>query len=336
MVNFSALRRGAGAATSAGRKVDPSMFKNLNPAAIRQLDISSLGDIASKLPSDQLKRVTGSLNPQQLGDLVKRLDDIQLRRLTDNMDPGKLTDVLKNLDPGTLKRVTRNTDPQKLLQSLKNIRDPAVLKRVTDAMDPDVLKKVADLDPTTFSKFTGIDLKQLNKRVKDLARKAPNRGKNISKKAPNDVVNADDPVGALSKNSGLSRVDAEDAAKSTGDMVRNNPAAMEAVGALGFLKKMGRNAGSFTAKNWLKIGGGVFMLCLLYDTNNPFTALDRATKDAGVTIRGLKDAAFDIGAGLGGLIEMLTNIPQFLAANSGAFFACCMCIVLMMIFSAMR
>lgn len=336
MVSFSALRAGAGAATSAARRVDPSMFKNLSPEAIRKLDVSSLGDIASKLPSDQLKRVTGSLNPQQLGDLVKRLDDIQLRRLTNNMDPGKLSDVLKNLDPGTLKRVTRNTDPQKLLQSLKNIRDPAALKRVTDAMDPDVLKKVADLDPKTFSQFTGVDLKQLNKRVKAAARKAPNRGKNIPKKAPEEVLDAADPVEAVAKKSGLSRVDAEDAAKNTGDMVKNSPPALEAVSKLGFLKKMGGSVGKFTARNWLKIGGAVFLLCLMYDTDNPFTALSRATKDAGVTIRGLKDAAFDLGAGLGGLIELLTSIPQFLMANSGASFACCLCIIAMMVISSMR
>lgn len=318
-----------GTLATAARKIDPSTFKNLNPGAIRKLDVSSLGDIASKLPSDQIKRVTDSLNPQQLGDLVKRLDDIQIRRLTNNMDPGKLSDVLKNLDPTTLKRVTKNTDPTQLKNAL-DVMDPTTLKRVTDAMDPDVLKNVSGFD--TVKKVDPADVRQFQKVFDDV----PTNSKNIPKNAPLDAVLSDDTLGYLAKLLKMNPKELESALKALGRIIKGNPAALKAVGALGFLKKMGRNAGSFTAKNWLKIGGGVFLLCLMYNTKNPFTALDRATKDVGVTVRGLKDAAFDVGAGLGGLIELVSSIPQFLAANSGASFACCVCIILMMVVSAMR
>lgn len=329
MAFLGSIFKGAGALASASKQIDPSMFKKLSPGAIAKIDVRSLADITSKLPSDQLRRVTGSLNPQQLGDLVQRLDNIQIRRLTNTMDPGKLSDVLKNLDPSTLKRLTSNTDPSQLKKAF-DVMDPSSLKRVTDAMDPSVLKKVPGFD-AGVAKVDPADLKQ----VGDVFDQVPVRGNAIPKNAPIDVVDSADALATASKLLNVSPKQLEKAFGAMGNIIKNNPLALEAVGKLGFLKKMGFKAGKFTSKNWLKIGGGVFMLCLMYNTKNPFTALDRATKDVGVTVRGLKDAAFNIGAGLGGLIQMITSIPQFLAANSGVSIACCVCIILMAILSAM-
>lgn len=341
MVNYSAFARGVGSASSsaasAAKSLDPAMFKNLNVDAIKNIDAKSLASMSSKLPDDQLKRIGTSLNPQQLGDLLKNLDDIQVRRLTNNIDPGKLSDILKNLDPATMKRVTKNTDPGKLAQSLKLIKDPAVLKRITDTMDPGVLKKITDLDPTAFKQVTSVDLKQLANRVSNAANKAPKRGRQIAKNAPTDLLDSADPIGDGAKHSGLSRTEFEDAAKNTGDMVKNSPPATEAASKLGFFKKMGGDVKKFVSKNWMVIGGCVFLLCLAYDTSNPFEALDGAAKDAGTTVRGLKDAAQDVGGGLGDLLKMISGIPKFLAANSGAFLACCIVIIILMItFSTMK
>ena len=60
---------------------------------------------------------------------------------------------------------------------------------------------------------------------------------------------------------------------------------------LGYVKKSWGNVTTWTAKNWYKLGAVLFLLCLMYDTNNPFTALDRAVDDAGKFVRGLKDVA---------------------------------------------
>ena len=73
--------------------------------------------------------------------------------------------------------------------------------------------------------------------------------------------------------------------------LKNSDEAKQAMGALGFVKQSWGNFTTWTAKNWYKLGAALFLLCLMYDTDNPFTALKRAVDDAGVFVRGLKDVA---------------------------------------------
>src|SRR6056300_515287 len=278
------LRAGGGAVdvgATAVRSFDASFIKNLDPSTLgrtlKNLDPGVIAGGIKKLPSDQLKRVVNGMDSTKLLDVMRRADDIQIRRITDSMGPGTLSGILKKADAGQLKKITDNADPKKLADSLK-LLDPASFKRVTGAMNPSTLKKVTDIDPKFFG--TQVNLKQVSAQAKRAAQTNLNTALRQSKKVPANprkaaeaVADSSDTIGDVAKQTGLPRKQVETAAESTADVLKNSDAGMEAVEKLGFLKKMGKDAGKFTKNNWLKIGAGVVLLCMMYNTNNPFTAL---------------------------------------------------------------
>ena len=342
----SAFKSGTGAldvGASLARSFDASTIKNLDPktlsSAFKNLDPKIIADGISKLPSDQLKRVIDSMDTSKLLDVLKRSDDIQMRRITDGMGPGALSNVLKNADAGQLRKITDNANPKKLADSLK-LMDPTSFKRVTDAMDPRTLKKVTDIDPKFFG--TQVNLKQVSSQAKRAAQTQLSTALRQTKKVPVDpkaatnVVDSADTIGDVAKQTGVPRKQVEDAAGATADVLKNSDAGMEAVEKLGFLKTMGKDAAKFTKKNWLKIGGGVFLLCMMYNTSNPFKALSRAAGDTGKVVRGLKEAATDFASGLGGLLNLFSQLPAFLMSYWWVSAVSCLCIILMSIFSASK
>ena len=339
---------------SAARSFNPNVIRNLNAESLgtvlKNADPGVISDALRNLPSDQLKRVVSGMDTTKLLDVMRRVDEIQIRRITDSMGPGTLSDILKKADAGQLKKITDNADPKKLADSLKLVKDPASFKRVTDAMNPSTLKKVTDIDPEFFGKQ--VNLKQVNaqakqaeraKQAKRAAQTNLNTALRQSKKVPANprkateaVADSSDTIGDVAKQTELPRKQVETAAESTADVLKNSDAGMEAVEKLGFLKKMGKDAGKFTKNNWLKIGAGVVLLCMMYNTNNPFTALQRGARETGQTVRGLKDAATDFASGIGGLLNLFAQLPAFLMSNWWVSVISCICIILISIFSSMR
>lgn len=329
---------------SAARSFNPSMIRNLDPSSLRTVlknaDPGVISDALRNIPSDQLKRVVSGMDTTKLLDVMRRADDIQIRRITDSMGPGTLSGILKKADAGQLKKITDNADPKKLADSLK-LMDPASFKRVTGAMNPSTFKKVTDIDPKFFG--TQVNLKQVSAQAKRAAQTNLNTALRQSKKVPANprkaaeaVADSSDTIGDVAKQTGLPRKQVETAAESTADVLKNSDAGMEAVEKLGFLKKMGKDAGKFTKNNWLKIGAGVVLLCMMYNTNNPFTALQRGARETGQTVRGLKDAATDFASGIGGLLNLFAQLPAFLMSNWWVSVISCICIILISIFSSMR
>ena len=330
---------------SAARSFNPNVIRNLNAESLgtvlKNADPGVISDALRNLPSDQLKRVVSGMDTTKLLDVMRRVDEIQIRRITDSMGPGTLSDILKKADAGQLKKITDNADPKKLADSLKLVKDPASFKRVTDAMNPSTLKKVTDIDPKFFG--TQVNLKQVSAQAKRAAQTNLNTALRQSKKVPANprkateaVAGSSDTIGDVAKQTELPRKQVETAAESTANVLKNSDAGMEAVEKLGFLKKMGKDAGKFTKNNWLKIGAGVVLLCMMYNTNNPFTALQRGARETGQTVRGLKDAATDFASGIGGLLNLFAQLPAFLMSNWWVSVISCICIILISIFSSMR
>src|SRR6056300_1285112 len=336
------LRSGGGAVD-----VGATAVRSFDASFIRKLDTSTLGrtlktlnpDVIAggikKLPSDQLKRVVNGMDSTKLLDVMRRADDIQIRRITDSMGPGALSGLLKKADPSQLKKITNNADPKKLSDSLK-LLDPASFKRVTGAMDPSTLKKVTDIDPKFFG--TQVNLRQVSRQAKQAAQTQLSTALRQTKKVPVDpksaeaVVDSADTIGDVAKKTGLPTKQVEDAA----NVLKNSDAGMEAVEKMGFLKKMGKDTAKFTKKNWLKIGAGVTLLCMMYNTSNPFKALERGLRDTGRVVRGLKEAADDFASGLGGILSLLAQLPAFLTSNWWVCVVSCICIILLSILSAAR
>jgi len=207
-------------------------------------------------------------------------------------------------------------------------------------MDPRTLKKVTDIDPDFFG--TQVNLKKVSEQAKqaaksqneallEQAKKVP-----VNPKAAEAAVDSADTVGDVAKQTELPRKQVEDAANANIEVVKNSDAGMEAVEKMGFLKKMGKDTAKFTKNNWLKIGAGVTLLCMMYNTSNPFKALERGLKDTGKTVRGLAQAASDFATGLGGLLSLFAQLPAFLMSNAWICAVICLCMILLSVLSSMK
>ena len=368
---FARLLRAGGSAVDVGA----TAAKSFDPGAIGKLNSSSLGTLLKNtdpsiiargiktLPSDQLKRVVGGMETTKLLEVMRYADDIELRRITDNMGPGTLSGLLKKADTGQIKKITNNTDPKKLvnplilmndvdLKRVTDAMDPKKLgdslklmddvnfKRITDVMDPRTLKKVTDIDPKFFG--TQVNLKKVSEQAKQAAKSQNEALLTQAKKVPVNpkaaeaAVDSADTVGDVAKQTDLPRKQVEDAANANAEVVKNSKAGMEAVEKMGFLKKMGKDTAKFTKNNWLKIGAGVTLLCMMYNTSNPFKALERGLKDTGKTVRGLAQAASDFATGLGGLLSLFAQLPAFLMSNAWICAVICLCMILLSVLSSMK
>ena len=80
----------------------------------------------------------------------------------------------------------------------------------------------------------------------------------------------------------------------------------------------------------IAIGGFVIMvLCMMYDTDNPFKALDRALDDAGTSIRAIKEVAEEAAEAAVDLTKGGFNLVSFVSKNSGLSSACSiLCLIL--------
>jgi hypothetical protein len=80
----------------------------------------------------------------------------------------------------------------------------------------------------------------------------------------------------------------------------------------------------------IAIGGFVIMvLCMMYDTDNPFKALDRALDDAGTSVRAIKEVAGEAAEAAVDLTKGGFNFVSFVTKNSGLSSACSiLCLIL--------
>lgn len=68
----------------------------------------------------------------------------------------------------------------------------------------------------------------------------------------------------------------------------------------------------------IAIGGFVIMvLCMMYDTDNPFKALDRALDDAGTSVRAIKEVAEEAAEAAVDVTKGGFNLISFVSKNSG-------------------
>lgn len=329
---------------SAVKSFNPRAIEGLNPdvlrATLKNTDPSIIASGLKSIPDNQLKSVVGGMETTQLLDVMRRLDNIQVGRLVDNMELGTLTGLLKKADADQIKKITNNANPKKLAESLKLMGGNVNFKRVTDAMDPRTLKKVTDTDPKFFRKK--VDVNNVSKQAKQAAKSQNEALLKQAKKVPVNpkaaeaAVDSADTVGDVAKQTNLPRKQVEDAANANADVLKNSDAGMEAVEKMGFLKKMGKDTAKFTKNNWLKIGAGVTLLCMMYNTSNPFKALERGLQDTGKTVRGLAQAASDFGTGLGGLLSLFAQLPAFLMSNAWICAVICLCMILLSVLSSMK
>jgi hypothetical protein len=292
------------------------------------LDLSQMGKLLKKMDGDTLKVALDN------DSLVKFLDDANpddLVAVLKGIDSKKLATIGKKLDPDTidtLRRLDGGADLAKKLDGgadLAKTLDPSSAKKLSFTQQ---LKNTA----TIFTKASTAKLKGAQKSIKKFISGAPNKPTpaNVPKAAdelvpPGGAANASgEEVGEnLARSRGGNAGDATEAVENTANVLKDGSKSSKSLKkALG---ELGITPGS------VAIGAGVIvLLCMAYDTDNPFTAVDRALDDTGKVVKGFKEvadsaatAAKDVTTGGFDFISFVTN-------NSWISSACSiLCVILL-------
>lgn len=271
------------------------------------------------------------LDLSQMGndDLVKFLDDANADDLVaalNGIDSKKLATIGENLNPATIDTLRTVEGGADLAKKL----DPSSAKKLT-------LTQRAKNSATAFSKAFSAKLNKATKSIKktrSTAQNPPNNINDVIEGSENGVKNlppgknvnnagTDDVSGSLSKQTVSPEANMGEAVKDTTKVLEDGSKSSKSLKkALG---ELGITPGS------VAIGAGVIvLLCMAYDTDNPFTAVDRALDDTGKVVKGFKEvadsaatAAKDVTTGGFDFISFVTN-------NSWISFSCSiLCVILL-------
>jgi hypothetical protein len=230
---------------------------------------------------------------------------------------GNADGFFKNLDnvlPSTLQRITK-ADMTDILKGL----DDAQLAKIGKKLDVGYVK---ELDPQLAAKLKpSTQLSSTIDAVKSLGIKFGNSMSGFKKKLSFGTKQTDEGLEAL-KNGEKSTT-----AKQAEAAVENvEPATVKEADATVRGTKEGKEG---LMKTGLYVTGGVVFAMMLYDTLNPFEAVQKAVKESGQVVRGLKDVAEEAAGAAVDLTKGGFNFVSFVTKNSGLSSACSiLCLIL--------
>ena len=263
--------------------------------------VKSVGDSTEALNVLKSIRSTGDL-----GDVLSAISRSDMNNLLKKIDVNDLNQVLKNVPDDQLAKIGKNLDPE-ILKTIDNINPELAGKLgkqtpiVVDATTR-VVKSVGEGLVNVTKKLSGATKKKIEDigKIFKKGESAGDQGKNVAKEVSEQTPSA---------------------AKAADDATEAVPAAKDG------LKKLGM----YTA-------GGTLLLMLVYNTSNPFRAIERALNDAGEVAQGVKEVA-DAAAGaikdtaVGGF-----NFISFITKNawiSGSMSILCMILVVGLLATSM-
>ena len=290
------------------------------------IDLSQMGQLLKKMDGDTLKVALDNDN------LVKFLDDA---------NPDDLVAALNGIDSKKLASIGEQMDPN-TIDALKTVEGGADLAKKLDPSSVQQAKKLTRFQQAknAAAAFTKAFSAKLNKATKSIkktrstAQNPPNNINDVIEGSENGVKNlppgknvnnagTDDVSGSLSKQTVSPEANMGEAVKDTTKVLEDGSKSSKSLKkALG---ELGITPGS------VAIGAGVIvLLCMAYDTDNPFTAVDRALDDTGKVVKGFKEvadsaatAAKDVTTGGFDFISFVTN-------NSWISFSCSiLCVILL-------
>ena len=258
-----------------------------------------------------------------------------LKRFTSVVDDDTLTAVLKNADSDVAQSLVKNMDNATLARVAKT--DPALARSLgfSDVKIPS-LADVAKAQGATTAQATNIS-EGASAMAKNQGALNAGTKKTVTRTTANDVpLAASDDVaeGAavswVRNQAGVVEsvpdADLANAIRNGGKIAENSSTVRTALEKLGVIA-VGSDVAKFTRKNWMKIGAGMVILCMMYDTNNPFTALDRALDDVDEVVDGLKDLADSATDAAGNLAKGGFDLISFLTQNWWMSLICCFMVV---------
>ena len=307
---FYAFKAGTKASKTTWKNVSTTL-RSMNPATYKTVS-KAMGNALST-DTTLIKRFVGVV------------DDDTLTAVLKNSDPSVAQNLVKNMDSATLARVAK-MDPG-LARSLNfsNVKIPSVADTVirqggTTAQATNVSNASANMVRNqgalnkAASKRTELGLENARRATTDLA---------------DDVTEATT-INFVRESSGVERTvpDSElaSAIRNGGTLAENSGTVRTALERLGIIA-VGSDIAKFTRKNWMKIGAAMVILCMMYDTNNPFTALDRALGDVDDMVDGLKELAESAANAAKNTAKGGFDLIAFLTQNWWMSLICCLAIV---------
>ena len=275
-------------------------------------DLSQMGPTLNKMSVDEFKV---ALDQPNLVTFLNIADSNDLVTVLKGIDSKKLATIGKKLDSTTIDALRKVDGGADLAKKL----DPSSAKKLSFTQQ---LKNTA----TIFTKASTAKLKGAQKSIKKFISGAGNPPKNfddvksISKKMePAPAKQADTMAKETAGNGGDATQAVSDAANVLEDGSKSSKSLKKALGELGI------TPGS------VAIGAGVIvLLCMAYDTDNPFTAVDRALDDTGTVVRGFKEVADEAAEAVKDTAKGGFDFISFVSNNSWISFSCSiLCVILL-------
>lgn len=242
--------------------------------------------------------------------------EIIIRNIFREADAGFYASVMRNLDPDVAAKIAKGLD-RRTVNAILEIA-PELSTRIGRTSMNNI--------PTFGTVIIRTDLDEYGELIRAVEIR-PYRGRNYDSKIRQVIDLPDDATVETMRGSirqvlpNVSESQIDDLILRNINTLKNSDEGVEAMGALGYVKQAWGNFATWTAKNWYKLGAALFLLCLMYDTENPFEALRRAVQDAGKFVKNLKDVAdkaANNAANAFDLLTWLTANPWVSLASSGA------------------
>lgn len=296
-----------------------------------QTKLRGIGDIFAS--NDELFKQT--MDSTKFVDNLNQVDPKDLKEILKGVnDTNRLADIGKKLDPEQFVKTFKGTDDVQLAKIGKKLDDDTIdaIRNVPNGgadlakkLDPSFVQRAKNA-ATAFSKASTAKLKEASKSIRKLmsgAENAPNNigdVKRISKKMEAAPANQAD---ELARETISNTDDAAEAVRNTENVLKEGTESSKSLRK--GLAELGITPGS------VAIGAGVIvLLCMAYDTDNPFTAVDRALDDTGKVVKGFKEVADSAATAVKNTAEGGFDFISFVTKNSWISFACSiLCVILL-------
>lgn len=325
----------------------------VSASTIRSLDASSLRTYLRGLDNINMTTVFRALDDVDYSSIVRKLDSDTLQHVAKNLDDDVMVSILRNVDDDLVQSLAKNLDDAQMGRLFK--LDPDLAPRLGRGLSDDVLTgaftrngmSAVDAQAAVFktrqaqlaiTKVPGPRGTALPDRQAVDAATTPAAKKVSLTKSADELGEAGTDVSQkLADKTGLAKNSVDDAVEASADLAEAVPDIKTAAKKLGMLPaEMFVEGATFLRKHWMKIGACMVLLCMMYDTNNPFTALDRALEDVDDVVDGIKDIA-DSAADTGkNVIEGGFDFITFITQNWWLSALCCFMIIVLVISSAFK
>jgi len=267
-------------------------------------------------------------------------------------EPALIKTFTNAVDDDTIMAVLKNSDrevAEALVKNMKNVDTAKAALRRVAAADPALARTLnfADVKSLDFAEVaarqgaTTAQAKDLQDGALGMMEKLPATNAAKTKTVPAEAAKTA-PLSATDDAAEQTAVtwvrdkggvveavpdaDLAEAIRNGGEIVKNSGTVREALEKLGILA-VGSDIATFTRRHWMKMGAAMVILCMAYDTNNPFTALDRALDDVDDLVDGLKELADAAANAAKNASEGTLDLIAFLTQNWWMSLICC-CLIL--------